>query len=68
MCKNPANGLLTIFDCPKAILAIFFHLSSLLSDLSRSLPSLIFLTSFKTLETKKPIPKSNAIAKNTFDK
>ena len=26
----------------------------------------MFLTSFNTLETKKPIPKSNAIAKITF--
>ena len=49
-------------------MAIFFHLSGLLSDLSRSLPSLMFLNSFNTLETKKPIPKSNAIAKITFGK
>ena len=67
-CRNPANGLLTIFDCPKAILAMFFHRSILRSDLSMSLPSLMFLISLRIFITKKPIPTNNAIAKNIFGK
>ena len=66
ICKKPEKGLLTILDCPKAILIIFFQRSDLLSVLSIDFPRFIFLKILRIFIAKKPRPAINAITKSVF--
>ena len=66
MCKNPATGLLTIFDWPKETRNIFSHLFFFWSLLSISLPSKIFLLRNNTFLLKNQIEKIKRIVKIIF--
>ena len=66
ICRKPAIGLLTILDCPSAIIAMFFHLEEGLSERFTSCPNFMFLIIFLILIVKKPKPKIKIIANNKF--
>ena len=64
----PETGLLTIFDCPKATLSIFSHLSFGLSILSMFFPNKIFLFIKRKFLLNKKIELVKRIAKRILDK